>query len=121
MKPPSPPPPQPSSGTALSLADALAHLPGPGGQRFAEVFHHGTLAVEVYAPRGHDPQQPHTRDEAYVVVKGSGEFVHGEARDRFIAGDFLFAPAALPHRFESFSEDLVVWVIFHGPEGGERV
>jgi hypothetical protein len=23
------------------------------------------------------------------------------------------------HRFEEFSDDLVVWVIFYGPEGGE--
>jgi hypothetical protein len=23
------------------------------------------------------------------------------------------------HRFEEFSDDLVVWVVFYGPEGGE--
>ncbi|HEX8615974.1 MAG TPA: cupin domain-containing protein, partial [Thermoanaerobaculia bacterium] len=62
----------------------------------------------------------HTRDEAYIVVSGSGTYVHGEQRDPFAPGDFLFAPAGLPHRFEDFSDDLVVWVIFYGPEGGER-
>jgi hypothetical protein len=24
------------------------------------------------------------------------------------------------HRFEEFSDDLIVWVIFYGPEGGEK-
>jgi len=31
----------------------------------------------------------------------------------------LFAAAGLKHRFENFTEVLVVWVIFYGPEGGE--
>jgi len=24
------------------------------------------------------------------------------------------------HRFEDFTEDLLTWVVFYGPEGGER-
>jgi hypothetical protein len=28
-------------------------------------------------------------------------------------------PAGVVHRFESFSNDLVVWVLFYGPVGGE--
>ncbi|HWP43074.1 MAG TPA: cupin domain-containing protein [Blastocatellia bacterium] len=108
------------SGRAIGLAEALALLPGPGGERFNTVFRRGSLLVEVYAPRVVDPQQPHTRDEAYVVVRGSGHFVHGDRRDRFGPGDFLFAPAGLAHRFEDFTDDLVVWVIFYGPEGGEQ-
>jgi len=102
------------------VAEALALLPGADGARFAKVLEHGSLVVEIYAPRGRDPQQPHTRDEAYVVVTGSGEFVNGEARQRFGPGDFLFVPAGVAHRFEDFTDDLVVWVIFYGPEGGEE-
>jgi len=107
------------TGARVSAGDALARLPAPGGKRFATVYVHGTLQVEIYAPRGTDPQQPHTRDEVYVVVSGSGTFVNGERRDPFGPGDFLFAPAGLVHRFEDFSDDLVVWVLFYGPEGGE--
>ncbi|HEY0143226.1 MAG TPA: cupin domain-containing protein [Thermoanaerobaculia bacterium] len=106
--------------TVLSPTPYLGQLPTAEGKRFIQAFHHGTLEVEVYAPRGVDPQQPHTRDEAYVIVSGSGTFVHGERRDRFAAGDFLFAEAGVVHRFEEFTDDLVVWVIFYGPEGGER-
>ncbi|MES2730483.1 MAG: cupin domain-containing protein [Bacteroidota bacterium] len=103
----------------ISLTEALTRLPGPNGERFASVFEHGSFSAEVYAPQGIDPQQPHTRDEAYVVVKGSGEFVNGESRLLFQAGDMLFAAAGEVHRFENFSDDVVVWVIFYGPEGGE--
>jgi mannose-6-phosphate isomerase-like protein (cupin superfamily) len=107
------------SRRGASVAEALALLPGAGGERFAKVLEHGSLVVEIYAPRGLDPQQPHTRDEVYVVAAGSGEFVNGPARDRFVPGDLLFVPAGVEHRFENFTEDLVVWVIFYGPEGGE--
>jgi mannose-6-phosphate isomerase-like protein (cupin superfamily) len=102
-----------------TVAEALARLPGPQGERFVTVFEHGSLLVEVYAPRGADPQKPHTRDEVYVVVEGSGEFLVGESRQGFGPGDLLFAAAGETHRFENFSDDLVVWVIFYGPEGGE--
>jgi mannose-6-phosphate isomerase-like protein (cupin superfamily) len=103
----------------LQASDVLARLPTPEGKRFAVAFEHGSLSVELYAPRGTDPQEPHSRDEVYVVVRGSGEFVRGSERSRFGPGDLLFVPAGIPHRFEDFSDDFVTWVIFYGPEGGE--
>ena len=104
----------------VSLADALARLPSPKGEPFAVVFEHGTLSVEIFAPRGVDTQQPHARDEVYVVARGRGEFVNDGTRQQVAAGDFLFVPARVPHRFENFSDDFAVWVFFYGPEGGER-
>ena len=103
----------------VGLKDALEKLPGPKGERFATVLEHGSLDVEIYAPRGTDPQKPHTRDEVYVVMSGQGEFRNGTERERFAPGDVLFVPAFSEHRFENFSDDLVVWVLFYGPEGGE--
>ena len=104
-----------------TIAEACARLPGPQGERFVTVFEHGSLLVEVYAPRGSDPQKPHTRDEVYVVVEGSGDFVVGQSRQPFGPSDLLFAAAGEAHRFENFTDDLVVWVIFYGPEGGEAM
>jgi mannose-6-phosphate isomerase-like protein (cupin superfamily) len=103
----------------LKPADGLARLPGPGGERYADVLRHGSLVVEVYAPRGHDPQTPHSRDELYVVIAGSGWFVNGATRHRFAAHDLMFVPAGVAHRFEAFSDDFATWVVFYGPEGGE--
>src|SRR4051795_5518757 len=90
----------------LTLRDALARLPGSEGERFVELFRHGTLSVELYAPKGSDPQDPHTRDEVYAVASGSGWFRNGNLRHRFNTGDVLFVPAGVVHRFEEFSDDL---------------
>ena len=107
----------PAGRRGASVAEALALLqPGAGGPRFAKVLEHGSLVVEIYAPRGSDPQQPHTRDEAYVVYSGAGEFVNGESREPFGPGDFLFVPAGVEHRFVNFTDDLIIWVIFYGSD-----
>jgi len=103
-----------------AFKDALSRVPTEEGKRFATVFKHGTLLLEIYAPRGTDPQTPHTRDEGYIVVQGTGTFMCGGGREQFAPGDFLFADAGVEHRFEDFSDDLAVWVIFYGPECGEK-
>lgn len=103
----------------ITLAEAAAMLPAPDGKRSTAVFEHGTLQVKLYAPRGADPQQPHTRDEAYVVARGAGWFVNGAHRHPFAPHDVLFVKAGAVHRFEDFSDDFLVWVFFYGPEGGE--
>ena len=88
---------------------------------FVELFAHGSLSVEIYQPLGRDQQTPHARDEVYVVVSGSGEFVNDGVRKPFTAGELLFVPAGIEHRFENFSDDFATWVIFYGPEGGEKL
>jgi mannose-6-phosphate isomerase-like protein (cupin superfamily) len=104
----------------IALQDALRQLPASRGQRFIELLRHGSLSVELYAPQGHDPQQPHTQDELYVVISGSGRFCHGDDVKSFATGDVLFVPAGDTHRFEDFSDDFATWVIFVGPQGGQR-
>lgn len=99
----------------------MTRLPTADGKRFATIFQHRSLLVEIYAPRGTDPQPPHTRDEAYFVAAGTGEYVCGETRTTFGPTDLLFAAAGVSHRFENFTDDLIVWVVFYGPEGGENV
>ena len=103
----------------ITVTDALKQLPGPNRERFVRLFTHGTLEVEIYAPRGADLQTPHRKDEVYVVVSGSGTFLNGDRMHPFGPGDVLFVPAGVEHRFEPFTDDLVVWVIFYGPDGGE--
>jgi mannose-6-phosphate isomerase-like protein (cupin superfamily) len=104
----------------VAALEAMARLPRAGGKRFSTMFLHGSLQVEMFAPRGRDTQRPHTRDEVYVVVRGAGTYVNGAQRFAFRAGDLLFAAAGEPHRFEDFTEDFFTWVLFYGPDGGER-
>lgn len=103
-----------------SLAEAAAKGPPPAGNLAIPVFAHGTLAAELYEPRGHDAQQPHERDEIYVVARGHAQFFDGTSHRPVEPGAFIFVAAGQTHRFESFSDDFAVWVFFYGPEGGER-
>jgi hypothetical protein len=98
---------------------ALDALDARGGL-FAELFRHGSLSVELYRPIGADHQTPHTRDELYVIMAGTGDFVCAGERRAFVAGEVLFVAAGIEHRFERFSADFCTWVFFYGPEGGER-
>lgn len=106
----------------LSVADAAARLPEQSAEqlRFVTLLQRGTMSVELYAPQGEDRQTPHAQDELYVVIAGHGEFVNGAERHAFQAGDVLFVPAGVEHRFVNFSADFQTWVIFYGPAGGEQ-
>ncbi len=108
------------AGRHVAASAAMAKLPRAGGRRYETVFRHGSLQVEIFAPRGRDTQRPHDRDEIYAVVRGSGFYVNGTQRFAFRAGDVLFAAAGEVHRFEEFTEDFFTWVLFYGPEGGEK-
>ncbi|MBT8300999.1 MAG: cupin domain-containing protein [Maribacter sp.] len=104
----------------INKNQALAQL-SLNGSPFKTLFEYGTLSVEIYKPEEIDLQQPHERDEVYIIIAGSGEFLNDGQRTTFEQGDFLFVPAGIEHRFENFSADFSTWVIFYGPDGGEKV
>lgn len=114
-----------SSGAAASptepwlvgLAQARDAIAAP--RHFARVLGSGSMSVELYRPRVVDPQTPHAQDELYVVVAGRGVFFRAGERLPFKAGDVIFVPAGMEHRFEDFTPDFETWVIFYGPQGGE--
>ena len=106
----------------IRLADAQAGVPGPLGEHAISVFERGTLKAMIslgcFAPLPR-PTTPHAQDEVYIIIRGRGVFFHDGKRDQFGSGDMLFVAAGTEHRFEDFSEDLTVWVVFYGPNGGE--
>jgi mannose-6-phosphate isomerase-like protein (cupin superfamily) len=109
----------------IDLKTALSHLPLPATPAWPEgvwdktMLEHGTMSVIVFAPRGHDYQANHRQDELYIVIKGSGTLMIADAPHTFHAGDVLFVPAEVQHRFVDFTDDLTTWAIFWGPQGGE--
>jgi mannose-6-phosphate isomerase-like protein (cupin superfamily) len=110
---------QPGQSVHVSLADALLRGPPPDGNLAVPIFARGSLEVELYTPRGRDPQERHQRDEVYLIAKGTGMFFNGVSRSPVEVGSFLFVAAGQLHRFEDFSDDFTVWVFFYGPVGGE--
>jgi mannose-6-phosphate isomerase-like protein (cupin superfamily) len=109
-----------------SLADILKRIPGPktadwpDGEPFSEAMRHGTMSVEVFAPRGKDVQTPHDQDELYFVVSGRSQFTCDGNEVTAKTGDVLFVAAHAKHRFHGMSDDFITWVVFWGPKGGEH-
>ncbi len=99
--------------------DALAKVAASADKAYGILLEHGSLELGYYKPQGEDTQDPHDRDEIYVVASGSGSFVVENERYPCKPGDALFVPAFVVHRFEDFSEDFATWVMFYGPTGGE--
>jgi mannose-6-phosphate isomerase-like protein (cupin superfamily) len=90
------------------------------GQASVALFQHGDANLLLFVPTDQDTQQAHKRDEIYVIQAGQGIFKRGEETVRFAAGDVLFVPAGVPHRFASFSAEFKAWVLFFGPDGGTK-
>lgn len=109
----------PDRSRVIRLAKAQVGVPGPNGERSVSVLQRGTLDVKLAAPARPNEQTPHAQDEVYIVIRGRGVLFHDGKRDPFESGDFLFVAAATEHRFEDFSDDLLVWRVFYGPRGGE--
>jgi mannose-6-phosphate isomerase-like protein (cupin superfamily) len=86
----------------IQPSDALASLKN-SPKEYIELFQHGSLTVEIY-----------------VVISGSGSFLNGNNTVEYKAGDFLFVPAGIEHRFINFTSDFSTWVFFYGPLGGEQ-
>jgi mannose-6-phosphate isomerase-like protein (cupin superfamily) len=106
-------------GSAVVSLESARTALDVSGAKFVELFRHGSLSVELYRPGDVDAQQPHARDELYVVAAGRGMFVSDDGRTPVGPGDFVFVRAGRPHRFVDFTPDLTVWVAFYGPPGGE--
>ncbi|MCC6467697.1 MAG: cupin domain-containing protein [Alphaproteobacteria bacterium] len=102
-----------------TLAEARK-APLPEGRLSALLMEHGTMQLRHYKPpQGGDPQKPHDQDELYVVMNGSGWFRCDDQRVKFGPGDVLYAGAGAVHRFEDYSKDTELWVVFYGAKGGE--
>lgn len=113
-------------GMKATVSELLKRIPGqsteewPMGEPFVEALRHGSMSVELYAPKDIDIQTPHDQDELYFIHSGSGELVIAGERHQFVGGMVFFVPAYVEHRFENFSSDFVAWVVFWGQKGGER-
>lgn len=94
-------------------------MPGPAGEHSISLFRRGSLEVKLSRPVPPNQQTPHAQDEIYIIIRGRGVLLYAGRRDSFEAGDCIFIAAGTEHRFEDFSDDLAVWVLFYGPPGGD--
>ena len=65
-----------------------------------------SLGLYVLEAGAVDRQQPHTEDEAYVVLEGRASFTAGSETRDVGPGDTIFVAAGVPHRFHDIAETL---------------
>jgi mannose-6-phosphate isomerase-like protein (cupin superfamily) len=86
------------------------------GQGGYEIVHQSDgleLGVYVLVAPEPDRQQPHDRDEIYVVLSGRGTLQIADDTVALREGDAAFVPAGVDHQFTGY-EGLSVLVVFAG-------
>jgi mannose-6-phosphate isomerase-like protein (cupin superfamily) len=83
-------------------------------RRWVEHFRVPALSVGTYriVAGGTDDQQPHAKDEIYVVHGGRARLVAGDASVAVGPGSVVVVPADEAHRFVDVTEELEVLVVF---------
>ena len=101
---------------AFEIQD-IADEHGRLGQLYHEFFAAPRISLGLYVlPAGQpDPQQPHTEDEVYYVITGSGVIRVGDEDRPVMAGSIIYVGEGVEHRFHSVSEDLSILVVFAPP------
>ncbi|PKB81469.1 MAG: hypothetical protein BZY88_06515 [SAR202 cluster bacterium Io17-Chloro-G9] len=95
----------------------IVGLHARSGQSYHEFIRSEYLSCGLYclAAGSVDPQQPHTEDEIYYVIKGSAT-VSVDGEDRLISeGATIFVAKEVEHRFHTITEGLTILVIFAPP------
>ena len=87
------------------------------GQPYYEFFRASTLSLGRYVLRAGqpDPQEPHTEDEVYHVIKGRGSIRVANEDRPVAAGSTVFVEAGVEHLFHSITEDLSILVFWAPP------
>ena len=84
------------------------------GKLYHEFLRVPAMSAGLYelAAGATDPQQPHTEDELYYVVRGKGQIRVGDEDAPVEAGSLIFVAANVEHRFHSITEALSIVVFF---------
>jgi mannose-6-phosphate isomerase-like protein (cupin superfamily) len=97
----------------FELAGLVARLEKEGGY-FLDFLKIRDLeaGIIVLHPGEKDTQEPHSADELYYVIQGSGMMELGKTKKSIGQGSIVFVPAGMQHKFYGNSEDLVVLYVF---------
>ena len=68
--------------------------------------------IIVLHPDEKDTQEPHSADELYYIIEGSGFIELGKSKQPVKEGTIIFVPANMHHHFYGNKEDLVILYVF---------
>lgn len=98
---------------AYEISDLLAQQ-GQSGRAYLEFLRVPAMSAGLYLlPAGAaDPQQPHSEDELYYVLRGRGQIVVAGASRPVGPGSLVYVQAHAEHRFHDIDEELAILVFF---------
>ncbi len=98
---------------AFEVGDLL-HQQQRSGEAWQEFLRADALSMGLYrlAAGSEDPQQPHSEDEVYYIVRGRGQIRVGSADRPVQAGSIVYVAKTVEHRFHTITEDLQILVFF---------
>ena len=93
---------------------ALYEAHAQTGRLYHEFLRVPSLSIGLYRlpAGGTDPQQPHTEDEVYYIVRGRGQIRVGDEDRELQTGSVVYVAANVEHRFHTITEDLDIIVFF---------
>jgi mannose-6-phosphate isomerase-like protein (cupin superfamily) len=106
-----------ASGYIATQSEWARRLAATQGPDWLIAFESAGCLIEYWTPRHPDTQEPHDRDEVYVITAGHADFAMNGSVRSVTSGDLIFVPAGIAHRFVGFSADLAMWVVFFGQRG----
>ncbi len=100
--------------STISLEKVIADLDATTNEYFLNIFKSKGLEVGILRLRKGetDTQEPHSFDEVYFVIEGTGHIEIEDKMKPVKPADFIFVPANVHHRFVVGNKDLVVLYFF---------
>jgi mannose-6-phosphate isomerase-like protein (cupin superfamily) len=97
----------------ISLEKVIADL-DTTNEYFLNVFKSKKLDVGILRLRKgeKDTQEPHSLDEVYFIIEGTGHIEIEDETKPVNRADFIFVPANVHHRFVVGNKDLIVLYFF---------
>lgn len=97
----------------FELQDLVSRLRKEGGY-FLDFLKIRNLEAGIIFlhPGEKDTQTPHSADELYFVIAGSGFMELGKKKRPVKEGSVIFVPANMHHKFYGNSEDILVLYVF---------
>ena len=98
----------------ISLEKVIADL-DTANEYFVNVFKSKAFDVGILRLRKGettDTQEPHSVDEVYFVIEGTGHIEIEDKMKPVNRADFIFVPANVHHRFVVGNKDLMVLYFF---------
>ncbi|MFB6132810.1 MAG: cupin domain-containing protein [Halanaeroarchaeum sp.] len=104
--------------TRISTTELIERFEAETDRQHFEVLDEESMTVEVgrYAEGTSEPKNPHTGDEIYYIISGSGMARVGDETYPVEAGDVVYVESGLEHDIFDIDEEITTLIVLAGKE-----